>query len=291
MEAMPFTYGLSQDSTNIFIPNIEEAIGVGRSMDGQILTLSGLHPNKNQFTFAFFEQEYIFPSIVKSLNTKTNYKSILSTVSDTTLWKQHIAAKSMGIEELYGAEKKNNTIKDKVLFSKVIKDIDNLDKEVPLFYAIITGDSHPPFDPDGKPIYHLPSELNKDRRGYYIALQHTDREIANLFSYLRDKQTLKQTTIVIIADHCVSDIHSGGCKPVMPLLIVNPVNNPKYRPKNNPSQVSVFPTIMHAMGIVDSTYMGLTPSMLSPRIDSLTESDFRKIEEVSMAIIYYDKSK
>lgn len=288
-EAMPFTYNLTQDSTNIFIPNIEDAIGIGVSMDGQLLTLSGVYPNKSQFTFAFDQQEYNLPSIIKSLNSKANYKSYLSTITDTTFWSQHIAAKAMGIENLFGSEeyKMSEWINDKMLFDSVLKNLDSLDNNTPFFYTIITGGSHGPYDHNDKPIYPLPSGLNKERGYYYSSLQRTDREIANLFYYLKNKEILEQTTIIIVSDHCMPSYYNTcACESIIPLLIVNPLNNPKYRPINNASQISIFPTILHAMGIIDSTYMGLTPSILSPRIDSLSETDFKKIEDVSMAIIY-----
>ncbi len=289
-DAMPFTYNLSQDSSNILIPNIEDAIGIGASMDGQLLTLSGLHPNKEQFTFTFVDKPYDFPSIFKVLDVQPNHTNLLSTITDTTFWCQQIAGRAMGIGKLYGSEidksVKNTWLKDRSLVENVIENIDKLASDTPFVYAILTGDSHPVFDPAAKPIYPISSGLSKERREYYIALQRTDREIANLFTYLNDKQMLDNTTIAIVADHCINEIYSGGCAPLMPLLIVNPLNSPKFRPVNNPSQVSVLPTIIHAMGVANTTYMGLTPSMLSPRIDSLTTKDFEKVQEVSMSIMY-----
>ena len=284
--SMPFTYGLTQDSTTIFISKVKDVVGVGRSMDGQITILSGLHPNTKNFTLAQKDHIYNFPSLIKSLKIKTDYHSMFSTMTDTTFWNQSIAAKAMDFGELYGAEI-GSWIADKELFKGVINNLNNRDRERPIFYTIITGDSHGPFKPESQPPLHpLPDDLDMETRGYYMSLQRTDFEISKLISYLKSNDLYHNTTIVITADHSLDR------EKIVPLLIVNPFNNPNYRPKDIVSQISIYPTIMHAIGVVDTMYMGLTPSMLSPRIEGFGEKELLKIKDVSHSIIYgnYDKS-
>ncbi|MFR9603988.1 MAG: sulfatase-like hydrolase/transferase, partial [Rikenellaceae bacterium] len=291
-ESMPFCFNLTKDSTNIFVPYIEHNIGAGVSMDGQMITLSGQKPLKDYFLYNINAKPYL-PSIQKSLRRRNDqYVTKLITITDTLFWSQPRAAKAVGINHLMGCEAgkvydKNNLqkniyksqwLKDIDLFEHLITDIRTIPLDTPYIYTVITGDSHMPFDDDREPLHPITTyKEGESMYHYYISLQYTDREIERLFKALEQRNTLDNTTVLIVSDHSWR-IAAGDNGRDMQMLLCNPINHSSYRPKHIPQQISIYPTLLWAMGVVDSTYMGLTPPMISPRIE---EFDSEKFEEAS----------
>lgn len=301
-ESMPFCYELTQDSTSIYVPHLEQNIGVGTSMDGQMITLSGQKPREDTFLFNV-NSEVELPSVTKCLKRyNKSYVSSLSTITDTLFWLQNIAARAMLIDHRYGKEEggafkddklkywqdRNCWIKDDDLFESVIEKIGALcESGNPYVYTIITGDSHNPFDDDREPLHPITSyKLGEEMYHYYVSLQYTDREIERLFDFLESKNRLENTTVLIASDHSWTIAGSGCSGRDMQMLIYNPVNRSDYRPKRVPQQISIYPTLLWAMGIVDSTYMGLTPPMTSPRIEEFGEEELKEASYLSELIQY-----
>lgn len=284
-DVMPFVHSLTQDTANIFVPKVEHNIQLGMSMDGQVITLAGLHPANDRFIFRVYPDVEL-PSIYKSANVNLNTQGSLYTITNKNFWRQDYAAKSMGIDSIYGNEKIRGNNKewltDNELFDNIIVDID-LDQNKRKIYTILTGDSHTPFD-DDRPELSVIKEENRSNEHYpfFISLQYTDFQIKRFFEALENSGELKNSTILITADHSLPLFNNNH----IPMLIYNPVNHSSYRPKCIPQQISIYPTLLSAAGIIDSTYMGLTPPMTSPRIDEFSLNDFERAKVISEMIQY-----
>lgn len=284
-DVMPFLYSLTQDTCNIYIPKIEHNVEFGLSMDGQLITLTGIHPAKDRFLFRICP-DVVLPSIYKSSKTNSNSRRALFTITDKYFWRQDYAAKAMGIDDIFGnellAKNDNEWLTDNELFDNIVADLDTVQKQRKI-YTILTGDSHVPFDDERPELSEMKADSrNSELYPYFIALQYTDSQIMRLFETLESNDELKNTTVLITADHSLNVFGNNH----IPMLIYNPVNNSCYRPKTIPQQISIYPTLLFAMGIIDSTYMGLTPPMTSPRIEEFGDDDLARAKVLSEMIQY-----
>lgn len=284
-EITPNLNRLLKDSSTLYAPHVLTQVRGARSMDGQLLVLSGLLPVQ---TGAFCSQYalntyYTLPKAMKQLRSSRNY---LLTVDKAKTWNQGVVARSFGIDtilsypnfeltEVFGNRRR---LGDKAFFAQSREKIEQGEIWKPgehAFIQMVTYSGHSPFKiPEKLRTVHFSNQIPQMMNDYLSVVHYTDEAIGRFVEYVQSRLDYAETMIVITGDHegladnrkvlCGSEAGKGVVseKEFTPLIVLNSPVSLKY--DGVMGQVDIYPTLLNLLGLEQYVWRGLGQSILDP---------------------------
>lgn len=271
------------DSTTYYNPYVLSQAKDGRSIDGQLLTLTGLLPLV-QGTYATQFADNYYPSIHKALHEAHGSKNILMTGDKEYAWNQGHIARNMGMDTIisfpdFRLEESftgRSHIGDRALMRQCVEKLSKGDvwpEGKPAFLQMVTYSGHGPFRlPDNEKKIKIQPGTPQIMADYLQTAHYTDEALGIIVNYLRSRPDWEKTMVVITGDHeglaawrqeCLaSDIGKKyvSQEQFVPLIILNsplPGKGDKIM-----GQVDIYSTILHLMGLNKYTWPGVGQSIL-----------------------------
>lgn len=283
-EITPYLNSLLSDSTTFYAPHVLTQVGSGRSIDGQLLILTGLMPMENRaYAYEAIENNYFtLPKAMKERGAKT----VLFTCDKPYVWNQVLVNKAFGIDSLVYSKDfeidetagPSRRLTDGSFMRQITQKLEKGDiwKEgEPVFLLAVTYSGHNPFK--------LPEHLRKiEFKGVYPEIitnymttaNYTDSALKILIDYLKSREDWDQTMVVITGDHeglatdrkeAIANRESSGFvdhSQHTPLIILNSPIGGRYEAEMG--QADIYSTILDLMKMKDYPWSGLGISAFSP---------------------------
>jgi len=279
---MPRLSGMLRDSTTFYAPNVLTQVRAGRSIDGQLIYVTGLLPML-QGVHATEYPNNTYPSLPKALTAKNGAHTYLVTGDKIQTWNQKDFAHEVGIDKYFSrpdftmaeATGKRKRIGDRALVRQTIDKInDGLLWPVgeKAYLQVVTYSTHDPFEiPDELKTVSFSSAVPEVMANYMAAARYTDSAIGELVDYLRSRPDYDRTLIVIVGDHEGLASHRSeiresaiGARTVSaekftPFIVLNSTIPGRY--DGVMGQVDVYPSLMTLVGMTDYEWQGLGQSI------------------------------
>lgn len=284
-EVTPNLNRLLRDESTLFAPRVLTQVRGARSMDGQLLILSGLLPIQ---TGAFCSQYalntyYTLPRAMKQLKSSRNY---LLTVDKEKTWNQGVVAKSFGIDtilsypdfELTEAFGNRKRLGDKAFFEQCREKIEHGEiwrQGEHAFIQMVTYSGHSPFKiPEKLRTVHFSNQIPQLMNDYLSVVHYTDEAIGRFVEYIQSRPDYAETMIVITGDHegladdrkelLASKAGQGVVSEheFTPLIVLNSPVSLTY--DGVMGQVDIYPTLLNLLGLEQYAWSGLGQSILDP---------------------------
>ncbi len=326
-ELTPTLNSLIADSTSLYFSKVATQVGAGRSIDAQLLILSGLYPMQNEvYSMKHYDNKYY--SIPKALKQHDpDIKSYLLTGDKATVWNQIHVAKAFGIDTLLDADNWNITEKignppklsDNALFSQIVDKMRN--KELwadgtNAYTQIIAYSTHNPFIIPEK---YRKISYNHDygKLGDYMtAINYTDHSLKQFIDYLKTRDDYNKTMIIIVGDHEGIEAYRKEWHENYPTLVSEGQFTPLiiiHSPIRGQidfviGQIDVYTTLLQLMGLDSYKWQGLGISAFNPlhphaainskgqiitdkQISDSIANQLKEAQKASNTIIKYDLLK
>lgn len=304
-EITPNLNRLLKDSATLYAPRVLTQVRGGRSMDGQLLILSGLLPiQTGAFCNQFSLNTYLtLPKAMKQMKSSRNY---LLTVDKAKTWNQGLIAKSFGIDtllsypdfkltEAFGNRKR---LGDKAFFEQSREKMERgeiwqLGEHA--FIQMVTYSGHSPFRiPEELRTVHFSEQIPKMMNDYLSVVHYTDEAIGRFVEYIQSRPDYAETMIVITGDHegladnrrelCESKAGQGvvSNKEYTPLIVLNSPVSLTYDAVMG--QVDIYPTLLNLLGLEQYSWHGLGQSILDPKKPAVAIGPKNNLEGDSLAL-------
>ena len=316
------------DSTTYYNPHVLSQAKDGRSIDGQLLLLTGLMPLRQGTYSTQFPDDY-FPSIQKALKQAHGSRATLMTGDKEYVWNQGRIARSMGtdsiisfpdfrIEDAFTGRKH---IGDRALMRQSVEKLKRGDiwpENTPAYLQLVTYSGHGPFRlPDSEKKLRIQPGTPQIMADYMQVAHYTDQALALMIDYLRSRPDWHKTMVVITGDHeglaawraeCLAS--EPGRRYVNPeqfvplLILTSPLPG---HSETVMGQADIYPTLLHLLGLRDYEWPGVGHSILSPthpgaainpqgkivttpgkKLPTATEQTLQKQRETSDRILSYN---
>lgn len=237
----------------------------GVSGDGQMIVNTGLLPIYAGAACIRFGNN-TYPNIASNYNN-----SILVNISDD-VWNQHQMTTKYGYQDEYF---RKGGISEPEMFQNMLNVLDTIQE--PFCLLGITMAMHSPFDKYKVKHLNLPKSAPYWLEEYLECVYYTDSCFGVFWNTLKDKEILKNTTVVITGDHTVfkhnmlkefSNFASGNGLEIpreesfTPLIIYSPNISENTQVTDTCYQMDIYPTIMHLIGCEDYYWKGFGVNLL-----------------------------
>lgn len=274
---------LRDTSATWYAPRVLSQVGNGRSIDGQLLMLTGMYPMRDfVYSMKFADNRYYtLPMAMKENGAKTY---LLSGDKPST-WNQGLVARSFGIDNTEMNDSWDNSerigsprrLSDNSFFTQSVAKMQRGDvwpEGEKAYVQMVTYTGHNPFRiPDEFKTISFSADFPERLRDYMTAVHYTDQALGRFLDYLRSRPDWSRTMVAIVGDHeaLASWRHSLRSDPTgsklvsgegyVPLLILNaPVPG---RREDVMGQVDVYTTLLDQLGL-DYAWRGMGFSALAP---------------------------
>lgn len=280
--------------------NMTAQIQAGISGDGQLIYHTGILPVQSSSGFTLSNYPYnTFIGLsyqLKKHNSNLTSAIIIPTTKD--VWNQEQADRQYSIDSLYSIEnyedvmkQKINLIGDKEVFMYAKKITSKMSSK-PFFITILTIDTHMPFNkPFKKARIHFSSSCteNIEYQRYLQKCNYVDYYLGDYVSWLAQKNILKNTVLVITADHNVQPYGLKTKSRNIPVIIIGSgISNTEFT-KTTIVQADLYPTILDIMNIRNTHWRGVGTSMLLK--SEHTNRNIENMEKASHLILQSDYLK
>lgn len=280
-EITPVLNSLVADTARtLYAPEIVTQVGAGRSIDGQLLIMTGLQPMLSG-VYAMSRADNEYPSLIKAMRPDRSY---LLTVDKPVTWNQAAVARAFGTDTLISRDSWINDepvgsrrkLGDRSFMSQIASKMSAGEiwpEGERAFIEIVTYSGHNPFV--------LPPELDSLRlkgdympvvRDYLTMARYTDSAIGRLLSYLRSRPDYASTMIVITGDHeglaayrqeAASRHPFVSPRQVTPLIVVNAPVGAGLVTRTG-GQADIYSTLLHLTGLSGYGWQGTGMSLADP---------------------------
>lgn len=284
-EITPNLNAILKDSGTYYNPHVLSQAKDGRSIDGQLLYLTGLMPLE-QGTYATQYPDNYFPSIHKALKKAHGSRAILMSGDKEYVWNQGQVARNMGMDTIISF--KDFRLEDNFTGRKHIGDralmrqcVEKLSEDgvwpigQPVFLQMVTYSGHGPFRlPKSEKKLKIAPGTPQIMADYMQTAHYTDEALGIMIRYLKSRPDWNNTMVIITGDHEGLASWRGEClasdigkqlvssEQYVPLMILNsPIPG---RSNKIIGQVDVFSTMLHLLGLHDYDWPGLGQSALDP---------------------------
>lgn len=326
IELTPYINSLIADSTTFYAPNVVTQAANGRSIDGQLLILSGMLPMRNT-VYAYHAADNQFFSIPKAMAERGG-RSYLLTCDKPQVWNQKRIAEAFDVDTLLHHTSWDND--EPVGSARRLSDghfiaqtVDKLRRgEIwpvgqQAFMMCVTYSGHNPFRlPEKLQRIHFSGDYPEMVTNYMITANYTDNSLATLVRYLKERPDWNETMVVITGDHegladrrkeAVRNVNSRQFVDAgqhTPLIILNSPVPGRY--DGQMGQVDIYSTLLDLMGWTDYAWQGMGQSVVRPGfpgvafgfaddlqgdpalIDSLKLDHMKQARDVSDRILRFD---
>lgn len=259
------------DSTTWMHPSFHSQVGDGRSIDGHLITLSGILPR----TPKVYSSDYAandFPSLVKEMKRANGATSYIFSGAKPVMWNQKQVAQSMGFEHMlyrdewdasehfgHNTSPSDETFIDQLLARLIKGEVWPQGEKAVVEVATIS--SHFPFIiPEEKRHITLRESYPEYLAEYITSVNYTDHAVGRLLDYLKTRSDWPQTMVVVTGDHEGLASYRADMRAYSPKMaeLVDPVGNVPLMVVNAPDvsratgqrqQADIYPTIISMLGI------------------------------------------
>lgn len=276
-----------RDSMTLYAPKVLTQVRAGRSIDGQLIYLTGLLPMLSGVHSTEYPNN-TYPSIPKALTAKNGARTYLVTGDKIQTWNQKDFTREVGIDKYFSrpdytmaeatGKYKRKRLGDRQLVRQTIdKFNDGLLWPVgeKAYLQIVTYSTHDPFEiPDELKTVSFSSAIPEVMANYMTAARYTDSAIGEFVDYLRSRPDYDRTLIVIVGDHEGLATHRDeirntpigerivSAEKFTPLIVLNSPIAGRY--DGVMGQVDVYPSLMTLLGTTDYEWQGLGQSIFDP---------------------------
>lgn len=282
-EVTPNLNRLVADTTSsvTYIPRLVTQVGAGRSIDAQLLLLTGLLPMSGDVAAMNFSDN-VYPSLIKAMKSRGPVRSYLLTGDKAAVWNQARFGRALGIDTLVDApcwemtEKIGNPAKlaDGALFGQIADRMrrGEIFPEGESAYVQIIGYSghNPWIIPEERRGLRLAGSYPDKYADYLTAMNYVDGALGPLVDYLRSRSDAGSMVIAITGDHeglafyrrslaSVAGVDPGEHTP---MIIVNSPYPGLY--DTEAGQVDAYTTLLDVMGLATYPWRGMGFSIVGP---------------------------
>ncbi|MDR0895267.1 MAG: LTA synthase family protein [Prevotellaceae bacterium] len=286
-EITPHMNRLLRDPHTLYAPHVLTQAKGGRSIDGQMLLMTGMLP-LNQGAYSIRFPQNTFHSLPEAMKAKRPTRTYLLTVDKPIVWNQQIVAEEFGYDTIIS---KNNfaageqigmhgrqKLGDVPFLRQCVEKMENHEiarADESYCLLCITYSGHNPFKlPEGLKQLHFSSDYPERMSDYMNTAHYTDRAIGAFVDYLRSRPDYDRTLIVITGDHeglatdraalCDSprghDIVSD--KQFTPFIVINSPVAMRYHAVMG--QADMYSTLLNLLKLDNAPWKGMGQSILDP---------------------------
>ncbi|MDR1003691.1 MAG: LTA synthase family protein [Prevotellaceae bacterium] len=286
-EITPNLNRLLADPHTLYAPHVLTQTKGGRSIDGQMLLMTGMLPIA-EGAYSIKYPQHTFHSLPEAMKAKFGTRTYLMTVDKPIVWNQQVVAKSFGYDTLiskkdfvdgekigmYGRQKLGDVpflrqCAEKMAHGEIARDGES--------YCLlcVTYSGHNPFKlPEALQQLHFPADYPERMRDYMNTAHYTDRAIGAFVDYLRARPDYDRTLIVITGDHegltadradlCASPRGKGivSDKQFTPFIVLNSPVALRYDAVMG--QADMYTTLLNLLKLDDAPWKGMGQSILDP---------------------------
>ncbi|HHZ01065.1 MAG TPA: LTA synthase family protein, partial [Tissierellia bacterium] len=270
-EVTPFLNGLK--NKGFYFNNIYHQVAGGNTSDAEFMLNNSLYPAAaGAVNYLYPMNEYL---TLADLLNEEGYTSRAFHSYDSSFWNREAIYRNFNYEKFYSIndfnldEKRGWALSDDSFFRQAL---DISSENGKFFSFLITLSSHHPYDAFSD--IDLDTGVFKDTQtgNYLKSMRYVDTAIKNLFDYLREKDLLDDTIIVIYGDHSGlyldqrslvekllkldgSDLDWNMVQKV-PLWIYNGDDLKGKTIEKTGGQIDILPTILDLMGLSHPYVLG-----------------------------------
>lgn len=278
-EVTPVMNSLMADTANLGVGHLKRDTGPGRSIDAQLVLLTGLIPTTDRiFSFSYPGNNY--PSVYHAFKQKHPDAKVRSFTTDHDgIYNLGKIAPRLGVDSLYcwpGALTRNNKegrpsrkrrMSDGDFFNRVMMEIDSgglwhVDEAKVL--QLVTYTCHAPYKRvEGMGVFPMPAEWPRELRSYLNVVHYSDSVLGRFVDWLKSKPDFDRTVVAIMGDHPTfgSDLRAALCsyvpgieKESVPGLILN---GGRANRIGDTRQADLYPTMITLLGLGDYNWHGV----------------------------------
>ena len=324
IELTPTLNALLREPNTLFIPHVATQVGTGRSIDAQLLMLSGLYPMQNEVYSMRYHGNtyYTLPQALKHRDNKL--KTYLLTGDKSHVWNQSLVARAFDIDTILDSKNWNITEKignppklsDNALFAQTVDKMKSGEiwaKGTNAYIHIVAYSTHNPFVIPKEYKIHSFNHYYGKLGDYASAVNYTDNALSQLIRYLKTRDDYDKTMVVIAGDHEGVEMYRKeminawpgvvDSRQFTPLIILNSPVSGKF--DEIIGQVDVYSTLVDLLALKDTKWKGLGYSAFDEShphaaINALGEyvtniemldsvkTELKRAQKVSNNIIKYD---
>lgn len=282
-EVTPVMNSLMADSANLAVPRMLHDTGPGRSIDAQLVLLSGLVPTRDRI-FAFAYPGNAYPSVYHAFKQHHPGAGVHSFTTDHEgIYNLGRIAPRLGVDSLRcwaGAPgsgrhgRRARRMADGEFFDRVMAEVDAAAIWHPggaNVLQLATYTCHAPYRPVEGADFPAPEQWPTELRNYMKVTHYTDSVLGRFIDWLRQKPDFGRTLVVIMGDHptfgpgqraelaaYVPEIESESVPMVM-------LNAGRASFTGTARQVDVYPTMIALLGLGDYNWHGVGTPLLPRR--------------------------
>jgi len=258
----------------------------GTSSDAQLTINTGLLPLiYESVCYAYPTNKYY--SIGDAMAQLGSHNTMLIPTNPSA-WNQSEISKPWGYPTLHSKE-----YSDEDLFYDVATTIDTIQE--PFCIQAVTMASHAPFWKYAENSFlEIPNDLPESKINYIKSINYTDKCIGEFLEKLKDNPKMKNTTIVIVGDHCIFDssrqdfaeselgrklgAEDNHC---VPFVIYSPKNIKGKEVKEMTYHMDIYPTLLSLFKLDNYTWRGFGCDLTQDSLKrDLTEREISNICEM-----------
>ena len=285
-ELTPNLNRIINDSTTFYAPHVVTQVGAGRSIDAQLLLLTGLYPMHDKvYAYEAIDNSFFtLPKAMKERDAAT--RSYFITCDKPYVWNQARVAAAFGADSLIMASDFKNTepvgghkrLSDGGLMRQSVEKMKKGEiwpENEPAFLMWVTYSGHNPFRlPENLQLIKLEDDYPEIIKNYMLTANYTDNALGIIVDYLKSRPDWEDTLVVITGDHeglaydrqtaMNSSLTSKFVDPGQhtPLVILNSPYPGIF--EETMGEIDIYPTLLQLMGLGEYEWKGLGSSVLAP---------------------------
>lgn len=291
-EVSPFLNSLYHDKQTFAFENFFHQVKAGKTSDSETLmelSLFGLNQGSYFVQYGGDNTQQAAPHLLKQT---AGYSSAVFHGNIGTFWNRNNVYKQWGYEHWFDqsymskATKDNSFqygLNDKVMFSDAIRYLERLQQ--PFYTKFITVSNHYPYQNLTGDEVGFPLAQTKDEtiNGYFATANYLDASVKSFFDYLKASGLYDNSIIVLYGDHYgISNSRNPELAALIgkdpetwtdydnamlqrvPFMVHIPGMDKGFISQTFGGEVDALPTILHLLGIDNSSYIQLGQDLLSP---------------------------
>jgi len=283
-EVTPVMNALMADTANMGVTRLLHDTGPGRSIDAQLVLLSGIIPTRDRiFSFAYPGNTY--PSVYHALKSRDRSIVVRSFTTDHEgIYNLGRIAPRLGVDSLYcwaGApragrhkRRRGHRLTDGDFFRRVISEVDSAGlwpADRPKVMQLATYTCHAPYRPVSGADFESPAVWPVELRNYLKVVNYTDSVLGDFVAWLKSKPDYDRTLVVVMGDHPtfgpgqreeLAAFVPAAAEEAVPLLMLN-AGAAGFR--GAARQVDVYSTMIALLGLADYDWHGVGSPLLPGR--------------------------
>lgn len=285
-ELTPYLNEIVADTTVVYAPRVLSQVKGGRSIDAQLLMVTGLLPISSGAYSIKFPDTY-YPSLVKAFKEAHKGAKAYSLTTDKPMvWNQCIITPALGYDSLVSKRcfvqeepvGSRSQVGDRAFLRQCLGKIrrnEVWDESGNTLVQCVTYSGHNPFIlPDSLKRVSFSQDVPEVLRNYMTMANYTDRAIGEFVAKLKRDERFRNTLVVIMGDHeALGTVRKALCsdpvgrrivsdKAFVPLIILNAPRGMHY--DKVMGQVDVYPTLLDLLGLNGYRWRGMGESIFCP---------------------------